>query len=231
MKIAVITDLHFAPEPNLLMPKRRGDIADKLLHRALADVTARGADVLVIPGDLVNDPEDTDSLVRLAEILARAPLPQIVIPGNHDPAEDVFYRIVPRPPEHLDIGGFRLTPYCDEQTAGYNARRSGADLRRQHEMRRGFDGFIISIQHVPLFEPGAAECYHYDNASEIFASRDFDGAISGHKHSGLPPLGKTVRSWCVPSLCEEPFRYALLDFGGGSSEPVYSLPEIGGPEE
>ena len=100
MKIAVITDLHYAKEKNIACPGRAGERAKELLNAAIEKLnTEIKPDILLVGGDLVNNADDAPLLEELAEIFRKLPYPQLIIPGNHDPAPDVFYQFFP--PKHF----------------------------------------------------------------------------------------------------------------------------------
>ena len=206
---------------------RTGELACQLLDTALERLGHLSADVLLVGGDLVNDPNDVELLDTLAEILDKSPCPYIAIPGNHDPAPETFYRHIPKAPEFLDVNGIRILPFPeDEQTEGYNARRSEESLKRQKHLSNG-DFPCVSFQHVPLFPPGSMHIpYHYDNAEDIYAQCGDRMAltISGHLHTGCLPLCKQQTSVViVPALCEKNYPFALLDLDSNGHLLSYSL--------
>lgn len=227
MRIAVVTDLHYALTMNALCPDRAGEKACELLEAALKRMAVLGADVLLVGGDLVNDPKDGQLLDRLAEIIGRAPCPSIAIPGNHDPGPDEFYRHIPKPPECLDVKGIRIIPFPeDEQTEGYNARRSAESLERQRRLSEG--GLpCVSFQHVPLFPEGTVNSpYHYDNAEEVYANcgANMALAISGHDHCGrMPSFRPPFPSIIVPALCQKNYPFAIIELDGDGRLLSYSL--------
>ena len=72
MKIAVITDLHYAKEKNLACPDRMGERAKELLSAAVKRLNEETKpDILLVGGDLVNNSRDADLLKELAEIFAK----------------------------------------------------------------------------------------------------------------------------------------------------------------
>ena len=227
MRIATITDLHYSLTMNVLCPDRAGEKASELLESALESIARIGADVLLVGGDLVNDPKDTVLLDRLAKIIANAPCPFIVIPGNHDPAPDEFYRHFQKPAEHLDVNGIRIIPFPeDEQTEGYNARRSAESLERQRRLSNA--GLpCVSFQHVPLYPKGSVNSpYHYDNADEIYANcgPKMSLAISGHDHCGrMPSFHPPFPSIIVPALCQKNFPFAVIELDDKGNLLSYRL--------
>ena len=240
MKVVLISDLHYAKERNLDLPARAGHFADTFLLRAVHRINrVIKPDLVIISGDLINDPHGADApelLRELAGIIGLLTVPVIVVPGNHDPAPEDFYRDLPRPVEFTDCKGIRFIPFCDIETEGYNAVRSDGEQTRMRQLST-FDGPVVLIQHTPLFLPGTAPSpYHYDNAEEIFAALPSERKIitlSGHYHAGFVPVTRgNVTAICAPALCETPFRFAVLEItpdGIGTYEtPALKLPDLPG---
>ncbi|MBQ7650241.1 MAG: metallophosphoesterase [Victivallales bacterium] len=227
MKIAVITDLHYSLSMNVLCPDRAGEKACELLEAALTRLGKIGADILLVGGDLVNDPKDTELLDRLAVILAKAPCPFIAIPGNHDPVPEEFYQHIPMSHNYLDINGIRIIPFPEDvQTEGYNARRSPESLERQRRLS-SCDLPCVSFQHVPLFPTGTVNSpYHYDNADEIYTNcgPKMVLAISGHDHCGRrPSFHPPFPSIIVPALCQKNYPFAIIELDAKGNLLSYSL--------
>lgn len=217
MKIAVISDLHYARSKNLVNPTRCGERAPELLKKAIDFFNAAHPDVLLLAGDLINDAADAPLLGELAEILKQAEMPWLAIPGNHDPASEVFYRYLPAVPECLEIGGFRIVPFPgDVETPHWNARRTPGDVARLKRLGQG-ELPLILFQHVPLFVPGTVYgcLYNYDNAEEIIAAAGNTVlSISGHWHFGYcPSFDSPFVSVAVPGLCEKDFPVSLIELG------------------
>ncbi len=221
MKIAVISDLHYSRQKNAGCPERLGEKAPELLTRALERLrNGSRPDVLLIGGDLVNDPNDDALLSELAGILNTADCPRIVIPGNHDPAPEVFYRYFPRPAAWQDIGRLRFLAFPDDvQTAGYNAFRSAEALEATVRAGRNSPFPLVLFQHVPLFRKGTVACpYNYDNADEILDIAGLNKvvlSVSGHYHTGyMPSFLSPVVSVAAPALCDRRFSFLVLEMGG-----------------
>ncbi|MBN1555608.1 MAG: metallophosphoesterase [Phycisphaerae bacterium] len=225
MKIALLADLHYGEKGPL--PQRRCEIAPTLLKRAVARLNRLiQPDVVLLPGDLLNDGDATDAPDRLAElrtILEKLVCPYLVIPGNHDNAADDFYRVFDRPGEFMEIAGVRFVSFVDPEEPGYNARREAVQLERFHLARRGFDGPIVAVQHTCLFPPGTTDApYNYTNAPEIIAAMRAAGialSVSGHYHKGT----ETIRDGDItfvnaPALCEIPFPFLVITMVNGRIE-------------
>lgn len=220
LRIVAIADTHYAAGSLELCGARRSAIADILLLRAVRRVNRFiKPDLTVVLGDLVDD-GSRDGLERLKPIIDLLDSPCIIIPGNHDGDLDTFYSVYPHPPECLDIKGVRVVTFVDREEPGYNARRSKADVARMGRARSGHDGPILSLQHVPLFPPGAsASPYGYTNAAAVwsaFARNNFTLALSGHWHAGddLAQRGAVI----VPALCEAPFAFMEITIEGDRVE-------------
>ncbi|HVZ98848.1 MAG TPA: metallophosphoesterase [Caulobacterales bacterium] len=76
--IAQISDMHVRAGPNADGFDPAGDV-----ERALQQIEALGADVIIATGDLVNDAR-AEEYAALAEALGGASAPLFLVPGNHD---------------------------------------------------------------------------------------------------------------------------------------------------
>jgi len=223
-RVAILSDVHF-DAGDCDVEERRYSRGKALLTEAVHFVNEHIApDLALVLGDLV-DAGDTDEgrqclrEVRPAVELLEAPL--LVIPGNHDPAPEFFYREFEPLPPWLDAGGVRFVPFVDPEAPEFNAYRPLSSLKRFEEAREGFKGPIVSVQHVPLFEPGSCDCpYNYTNAEEILSVMRAHGvayAISGHWHRGVELVhAGGVVSIVNPALCEAPFRFLEVTFSDGA---------------
>jgi len=222
MSIAVIADLHLADATNHLNPRRRGEYADVFLLRAVQRLNRFiKPDVVVVLGDLIDAPDSPsaeEQLLRLRKELERLDCPWIALPGNHDGAAERFYRVFPRPPEHVDIKGCRFLSFVDAEEPGWNATRAPADIARIEAARNGWDGVLVCLQHVPLFPEGLSDCpFNYVNASPILAAMrraEATLSLSGHYHKGMPLLEwEGMSLLAAPALCEMPFRFCEVRIG------------------
>ncbi|MGE3328224.1 MAG: metallophosphoesterase [Acidimicrobiia bacterium] len=86
-RIATISDLHIGERNFGHLPRIRdgeGELHSiTCVRAALAEITAWGADVLLIKGDLTHH-NRRSQYQQLAELLAAVPIPVAAIPGNHD---------------------------------------------------------------------------------------------------------------------------------------------------
>ena len=226
VKIAIITDLHFSNSPVADNSLRKGEFADVFLLRAVHRLNRWiKPDVTFIGGDLINEPTSQDAEDLLCFIKTTLDLldsETIVIPGNHDPAPEKFYKIFNRPTAVLEINGVKFLPFCDPEEPGCNARREPQDIDRIRAARTGFDGQIVSLQHVPLFPPEADCCpFNLTNAEAVVKVMDECGvtlSLSGHFHPGFAPLKRNNSTYfAVPALCEAPFRFCVIELDDDGS--------------
>lgn len=227
-RIAVVADLHYSSEANLMIPKRKGQFADIMLLRTVHRLNRWiKPDVTLIPGDLINDPNASEApelLGELKRIIDLLESPVLVLPGNHDPAPENFYKIFERPKSVTEFGDIRIVSFPDDrEEPGYNASRTAEDIALLRQARENFAGPVVSLQHVPLFSPGLTSCpYNYTNAETIIqAMRDAGTnlAISGHFHEGFDLVRQDDTAFlAAPALCESPFGFLLVEIDTVSGE-------------
>lgn len=222
---AVITDIHIGPQGGIAY--RRNDLGLGLLRRAIDLLNTRiKPDALLLLGDTIDRPHSAETVSELAavrEALSAARFPWVAIPGNHDPRPEVFFELMPRPADRVELAGVRVLPFTDPEAPRYNAVRSEANLARSRLARDdGFTGPVIAIQHVPLWPFDEDRVwYRYvnrDDAVRAVEEGGIDVCMSGHCHAANGPL---VHGNCayltVPSLCEAPFPFLILKLDGRSA--------------
>lgn len=214
-RCAVITDLHYSRLPNPLIPERRGELALELLRRVFDFYSERATDLFLVGGDCLNDPEDPEAEILLAEldeIFRTASAPVLVIPGNHDPAPEKFYRFLHRVPDPIVLKHCRFVPFSEDPgTAGYHTVRTREGLRKTVEAAQNRKERLIALQHVPLYPPSLDKArYHYENAAEIvqcMENSQYILSVSGHQHEGAPmEFLHGITYLTAPSLTGHPFR-------------------------
>lgn len=219
VRIAIVADTHFDLKGGD-HPRRRCEIADELLERAVEEIDRGPAPDLVLHlGDVVNDetaPESGELLARMGGILSRLSAPTFAIRGNHDPEAETFASALGETPQTLDVGGARFVFFDDPEEPGFHASRTTRDLERMAEARDGFDGPLVTVQHVPLFPPGTADCpYGFANAHEVVEAMARHGyvlSLSGHYHAGAGPVRTDDATFVIaPALCEAPFPYLEVE--------------------
>lgn len=217
IRIAFVSDLHYALTPNKACPNRMGHKIPELLDRFVEKLNREIKPHLVLcGGDLINDPEAANAetlLQTLQEKFSRLEMPCCVIRGNHDPAQEIFTKYFPFH-ETFDVGFVRIVSFDDPEQPGYNALRTEKDLLRMKEAAGNRDRVIFTFQHTPLTPPG--ECiFSYTNADEILQLMkeiSCRGTLSGHYHKGMALHEKDSLQFLVQSaFCENPFSFTLLE--------------------
>lgn len=225
VKIVAIADIHYKRGSLRYCGRRRSAISDILFLRAVHRINRWiKPDVVIILGDLIDDfssPDALKDLRRLKRIASRIKSPVIAVPGNHDLDIDTFYNVFPYPGQVVDIKGVRFVLFFDPSEPNHNARRTDAGLRWMSSAAEGHDGPIVSVQHVPLFPPGASDSpYAYTNAKEVWSVFEQSGytlALSAHYHAGDDILARGGGpALIVPALCEQPFAFVEITIDGGN---------------
>lgn len=215
--IAVITDLHAGNA--VPGTPRRGDLAVILLKRTVQRLNRRvKPDITLILGDLLEDgtsPDAVDRLIEIRNILDALTSPYVILPGNHDCSQELFYAVFERPEDSVECKGARFIAFLDKEEPGYHASRSRKDLNRLHAARQDFNGPLISLQHVSLFPVDKSDApYNYTNSEEVVTAMKSAGvtlSISGHYHAGIETLyDGRVTYIHAPAMCEAPFPYTII---------------------
>ena len=216
IKVAFLSDLHYALLPNKFCPERRGEFMPSILAKLVKKLNDEvKPDLVICGGDVINFPEaeEAERLTQIsAEILSLLDMPHIAIRGNHDLVQEKFTEYFPFHPVY-DIDFVRFVIFDDAERPGYNAVRSRSDLLRMEKSAEDFDGVLFSLQHVPLVPAGSC-IYGYENSSEILdlmKEKNYRGALSGHFHEGMKLFEQNGIQFLVQSaLCESPFAASLL---------------------
>lgn len=221
VRIALVSDIHYTHQPMNPVAKLSG--AQVLEHAVNVINQSIRPDATLILGDLLNDPDLPDApdlLKELATIIDRLDSPSIVIPGNHDLPPDLFYQIIPTPPDVLDINGTRIVWFIDPEAPDYHAQRTDANFARMRQVCCEFAGPIVAMQHVPVVPPAAKRArFNYTNVDDIVnlaTELDITLHVAGHLHPGVE-LTQFNRGWyyVVKALREPPYNFAVATVSGG----------------
>ena len=230
MKIGFVTDLHYreAVPSDSPHPQRELRRVGTLLRRCLQHFRSVGVELVLVAGDNVDAPLDDPrldaDLVSLREMLTGSGLPFVIIPGNHDPAPEDFYRVLPRPPRVLRSGNCEIITFGDDafdDEAHYACRRPAVldEMRQLLSSTPAGVELTILLQHYVLYPEqehhGKEYRYNYLNDGEIRAIMEASPrrllALSGHLHRGHPLVTHNGVTYFIgAALCEHPFRYYLL---------------------
>ena len=230
MRIGFVTDLHYretvpGDSPN---PRRELRRVGALLRHCLQHFRDAGAELVLVAGDNVDapldDPRLNADLVSLREMLTGSGLPFVIIPGNHDPASEVFYRVLPRPPRVLRSGNCEIITFFDDafDDETHCASRRAEVLTEMRQLLSSTPSGIahtILLQHYVLYPEqehhDSDYRYNYLNDAEIRAIMEASPrrllSLSGHLHRGHPLVTHNGVTYFIgAALCEHPFPYYLL---------------------
>lgn len=238
MRIAHLTDTHIRRSipGTSARPERRSREAADLLVTALSDARQRGAEVVVITGDLVDVPSylserhrdrhaDRELWAAVREdyrwfrrTLDDSGLPWIVLPGVHDDEATMVdeFGVHPRVVEH---GGVQFFSFWDHEVDGHHPQRTLAERRR----------FLAALAdpdpapqvHLQYFvvAPAIEESGHpltYLEGEELTRRIVESGrpilSLSGHHHPGTEPERHGDALLAVtPALIAAAHPYRLYD--------------------
>ncbi len=216
LKIAAISDMHYTPEPKVQVPKRYGDYSPAFVDAAIRMINEDiRPDILLVAGDIVDMPEQEALLAEIAPHFSNIACPMVAIPGNHDPAPEIFYKYIPEPPPFIDMNAHRIAVFPNDSGAnGYKASR-----RPEESYRFGpNDGTpVLMLQHVPIALDGETSSVHtYENAEGIIDDALGHNAvfsIAAHFHGGAAPYFRCrLPHLMIPSLTEAPCSFVSFTF-------------------
>ncbi|WP_203566417.1 HAD-IIIA family hydrolase [Aestuariimicrobium ganziense] len=237
MRIAHLTDLHLRHHlpGSATIQIRRSRRMPELFARALGDARSRGADVVVVTGDLVDVPDHLFARERDAALdaprweqarrdyelvlglLEDCGLPWLALPGNHD-SQRVMREVFGDRERAVEIDGVRFVAFWDQEWQAHRPQRILDDRVLFDAVLMGEDETPqVHLQHY-LITPRIDESYPHTYLEaewlrdRLVASGRVPLALSGHYHPGCEPdrLGTTTFS-VTPALCEAPHRYRLFD--------------------
>ena len=231
MRLGYITDLHYrgAVPGTSAIAKRRCRQALGLLERALDRFCQVGVDGLVCTGDLVDDPDHPaalEDLESLGRAMASLGVPLWILPGNHDPAPDAFFQVLPMPQPRDRLRGWEvLSFHRDAPTHGQvQAVRSPQSLAQMAAwLAAPVDGLegTLCLQHYFLW-PERNQGYPHNYGNDAAIREIMEAAprrivsVSGHYHPGVWATRHHGVTYLAGSaLCEAPHRHYVLDLGEG----------------
>lgn len=199
-----------------------------LFRETLADAERRGADAVVVSGDLTKDGEERNfECVRSA--LDDVDVPVLAVPGNHDVKEkhvaDFERQFTDGGfPARLRLDGLDVVGLNSAMVAGPDGDEldvvSAAQLERLDEMLRDATEPIV-VSHHNL--PGLADHVggrgwaphppvgNADALLDVLSRHDVPLHLSGHVHLLSLVRERGVRGLVSPGLCSFPHSYLLLD--------------------
>jgi predicted MPP superfamily phosphohydrolase len=235
MRIGYLTDIHLrdAVPGTSRIARRRCREMRALLPACLDRMSAHEVDLVLCTGDVVDDPDDPragQDLELVRKLFEQHGLQYIVVPGNHDPVPEIFYRVFPRPPRRQSVDENELVVFVDDVcVAGEDAcTRSSEEMRALEQTLSASltpAGVTIAAQHYLIYPPRNEEYPHnYRNDVAIHKVMAQSAAltgrtilsISGHYHPGVAPI-ECDGVWYLigRAFCEAPHGYAIITLERG----------------
>jgi 3',5'-cyclic AMP phosphodiesterase CpdA len=233
MRLAHISDLHlrYHLPGTAEIPTRLSRLMPDTFARALDEIQAHRPDVLVLSGDLLdfpfegmNDPvlqsAGLADLQLIADLLAPLPMPQLVIPGNHDhPA--LVEHVFPAGSGEITVKGYRILAFRDQEGPQHVPQRTGDERQRFRSALAGGHSLPqVHVQHYVVWPERNADYPHtYGEGAAmreaITASGNVRLVLSGHYHAGVPLFAdKGVYFATIPAFTEAPHPYTIYDLEG-----------------
>lgn len=180
VRLVLISDLHLGVFKG-----------EKFLQRILAKIKEIQPDLVVIPGDLINDPSQTE-LERNFLQLGNLKVPVYVVTGNHDSKKPGYYssdevRNVLRP----------LVNVIDNLGVCWEGSMAKIEIRGLSDLMEGQADFGL-LDNLSPDDFNLVIAHNPDAAHQIAADLPVDLVLSGHTHAGqifLPPLS----DWLIPT--------------------------------
>ena len=246
LSIGVMSDIHLPPTPGELRQYRPGTkrltgLAGELAHRYIRRLERLGADLIVLPGDLV-EPVTDRTLTALKRILAEVSIPCYPIIGNHEPwsggGEARFYEALGLPPEGyytVSRNGVRLLMLSTPDPA---ALSSHSTQRRwlEAELEKAGTEEVVLVSHFSLLLHPCVAGPRNDGYQLLDDHRQLLGLlarypsvrlfIAGHKN--VPSVVKRdgVIHTLSPQLIQFPCGYDLFHlYEGGVSRTTFEIDE------
>ncbi|MGZ0148680.1 metallophosphoesterase family protein [Kribbella sp. WER1] len=245
MRIAQLTDLHVrAHLPGTsVLGRRRSREALGLTSKALDDARRRGAEVVVVTGDLVDVPsflltgERYDAFDRdrwlsaaaadyrlLRDLLDGSGLPYIVVPGNHD-SYPMTGSVFGTGPLVREIGELRFVSFWDREDHANIPHRRRAERALFDDLLTSTGPDQVHLQHFVVTPELNDDWPHtYQDGRELRGRIVESGrvrlSLSGHYHPGTDLIHDGGSTFATGSaLAEAPHCYRLYDVGA-SDAPV-----------
>ena len=200
MRALAIGDIHLADRPPSIRTETyTQDILDKIEHATQIAVEQK-CEAIVCAGDVFHiksASRNSHALVqRTGEVLRKAGLPVLIVPGNHDLQQDRLDSLRKQPlgtlakmqgidlliGPHPEFPLFGL-PYLHDWQAllvpWMKKYRAWADEQKGED----FDFWPLMVTHAPIFPPGEEPPYEFISADQWAGLMEGKGDVySGHIH-------------------------------------------------
>lgn len=222
LKILAIGDIHYSTRPAEI-EERKTTYGNEFLKRVLRRFKLEERpDVVVILGDILDTPleENEDLMMEIKKTLEEINIPFIPVSGNHDGNGEKFFSVFGKSEKVHFIKDFIFYSFADSYGEGDVCTRSQKDMEEfVSTLKKYPDKRVIVLQHNPVY-PIIESSYPYNlkNAEFVHQSYRENGvflSLSAHYHQGQEISCKDdIYYLTVPALCEEPFRYVMIEIEG-----------------
>ncbi|MDS0296233.1 metallophosphoesterase family protein [Halogeometricum luteum] len=199
----------------------------ELFRETLADAERRGADAIVVSGDLTKDGEERD-IACVRSILDDVGVPVLVVPGNHDVKERRvarFERLFTDGgfPVRLSLGGLDVVGLNSATALGPDGEEAATVSDAQLERLDGMladsaEAIVVSHHNLPGLAAHVGDDWaphppveNADALLDVLSRHDVPLHLSGHVHLLSLVRERGVRGLVSPGLCSFPQSYLLLD--------------------
>jgi len=230
LEILLISDLHYDVRGKGFDP-----VQDEVTHLGPELITrcvnrlrrSIEPDLIVLPGDLLENGDSEGAEENLREIRARLDclgIPCIAIPGNHDADAQRFLRVFETPPGGRIINGYNIFTFFDSYDSDNRCFRNPEDMRRFEEAAgRHPDKPILVFQHAPIYPPIDSDYpYVIQGAEEItqsYSKLKVLLSVSGHYHPGQPLTYKDgVGYVTAKGILAVPYQFMHISLRAGTFE-------------
>jgi len=225
MKLGFLTDLHLMDAVPGTSPieKRRCREMREVLWRNFSRLNEKGAELIICAGDLVDDPDHPDAVKDLAllkHMFEACGKPAIIIPGNHDPHPEEFYKIFKPPDRVARIDDIEIITFYEDFCRPGEEDSERQDLGMMEKLLEknpaGVENTLI-IQHYIVYPEISTDYpYNYRNSKEIRRIMEESPrrifSLSGHYHRGFDVIDhKGVGYFCGKAMCEVPFPCYIIE--------------------
>ena len=233
MTVGYLTDIHLrkeVPGTSIMEARHCREMAE-LLPRALARMCRESPDMIVCTGDVVDvatGPGAAQDLRLCKKFFDDCGIPYIVLPGNHDPLPDDFYRIFPAPQKRLLLNNCELISFHEDAcfNGEESSKRSERSLHAMEDLLIGANlrpEATLLFQHYVIYpdhNEGFPHNYQNDDDIRIILERSDRRlvSISGHYHPGIPMTKKNgVSYFAGRAFCEPPYTCYIIRTSGGQT--------------
>jgi len=233
LQILQFTDTHLLADPG-------GSLLGLNTHESLQRVLQAArqrhahADLVLVTGDLAHG-GSAQGYAHLQELFASFDVPVLLLPGNHDEAEqlrDSASRDHARLASHVRLEGWQIVLLNSTIPGSDGGRLAAAELTLLEQHLSAEPGLhaLVCLHHQPV-PVGSRwlDSMVLENAEEFFAildrHRQVRGVLWGHIHQEYDELRNGVRLLATPSTCFQ-FRPRSREFSLDALAPGYRWLEL-----